>query len=170
MFWSTKTTSTATSANAAAPSGSYYVSTNGTPTWTTINIGAGGGGTMSGTNSVITSGVYAASITQPTMMNAAGTVSITGMVKIEGDEPTIKTNKNKINLDQLAENIRLINEMFHLIVPDWRLLEKHPTLMDAFQQYDAAKHIEPKYKSKEYVAAYHQFKLLEAFLENSNEE
>jgi hypothetical protein len=55
--------------------------------------------------------------------------------------------------------------MFHIIVPDEHKLGKHPSLKDAFNEYLNCKNIEPRYNSEQYIAAYEQYKLLEALLE-----
>jgi len=147
MFWSTKNSTVYN-----------YPSSNSNPSTVTITGGGGGGGAgqylgTSGWTSVISN----SPITQ-------GSITLTGNVILDGDTPCINTKKHKIDIDKVYENLQIINEMFHIIVPDFNKFENHPTLMDAFVQYDSAKHIEPRYNSEEFKAAYHQFKLLEALI------
>jgi len=97
--------------------------------------------------------------------NQNASIKISGNLEIDTSNPYVNTKKHKINIDKLYENIQLLNEMFHIIVPDFDKFEKNPTLLDAYQQYHSAKQIEPRYNSEQYIAAYHQFKLLEALFE-----
>jgi hypothetical protein len=161
MSWSTKSSTT-----------TY----NSTPSTVVVAGGGGSGGTNAtmaisypgnypASNTYLSSGSSGVSwntLTQPT-------VSINGTIKVDSDTPTIQTKKHKINIDQLYENLQIVNEMFHIIVPNWNKLEKDSTLMDAFMQYDNAKHIEPRYNSEQYIAAYEQYKLLEALTEEKND-
>ena len=162
MFWSTKNSTVYNypSANIASPS------------TITITGGSGGSGVVSisnstlpmsgmgSSNSVLSSSVWTTNYGAP----PSNTISITGTIVIDSDVPTIKTKKHRIDIDKVYENLEIINEMFNIIVPDFDKLNKHPTLMDAFVQYDSAKHIEPRYNSEQLKAAYQQFKLLEALL------
>ena len=91
-------------------------------------------------------------------------------LSLSGINPIISTDKNSINLDSLIENISIINEMLHIIVPNYDKIKANPTLEDAWEQYKSAREIEPKYNSKEYIAAYHQYKMLEVLCEESNDE
>ena len=159
MFWSTKNSTVYNypSANIASPStititGSLAPATGGTFTVPTSGTGS--------SNQVLSSSGWTTNYGAP----PSNTISITGTIVIDSDVPTIKTKKHKIDIDKVYENLEIINEMFNIIVPDFDKLNKHPTLMDAFVQYDSAKHIEPRYNSEQLKAAYQQFKLLEALL------
>lgn len=163
MFWSTKNSTTTYT----------YPSGNAAPNTTVISVTGGGSGSSSGTITLpatnASSGQYLGSSgwtsaisTNPTI--SQGTITMTGNLTLDSDNPHINTKKNKIDIDKLCRNLEIVNEMFHIIVPDFDKIEKHPTLMDAFRQYDSAKHIEPRYNSEQYIAAYEQFKLLEALL------
>ena len=163
MFWSTKNTTTYT-----------YPSGNAAPNTTVISASGGGGSGSAGTyvvpmNGSGSSGQYLGTSGWTSVVSSGsnlsqGSITITGNVVLDNDVPIINTKKNKINLDQLVQNLQIVNEMFHIIVPNFDQLERHPTLMDAFREYDSAKHIEPRYNSDQYIAAYEQFKLLEALL------
>lgn len=163
MFWSTK--------NSTVYNYPVYKNyPNSNPSTVTIT---GGGGSAGSTFTVPTSGVGSSNQILGTsgwtsvISNGPitqGSITLTGNVILDGDTPCINTKKHKIDIDKVYENLQIINEMFHVIVPDFNKFEKHPTLMDAFVQYDSAKHIEPRYNSEEFKAAYHQFKLLEALI------
>jgi hypothetical protein len=163
MFWSTNNSTTTYT----------YPSGNSAPNTTVISVTGGGGGSSSGTITLPTtnasSGQYLGtsgwtSVIQTGSTLSQGSITISGNVTLDNDIPYINTKKHKINIDKVYENLQIVNEMFHIIVPDFDQLERHPTLMDAFRQYDSAKHIEPRYNSEQYIAAYEQFKLLEALL------
>jgi hypothetical protein len=105
------------------------------------------------------------SITSSAITQASGTITMTGNLNLDCENPHINTKKNKIDIDKLYQNLQIVNEMFHIIVPDEHKLEKHPSLKDAFNEYLNCKNIEPRYNSEQYIAAYEQYKLLEALLE-----
>lgn len=138
-----------------------------------ITAGGGGSGGYGTTNSVLTSGGMWA--TMPSTWTSSGThttnntVSITGTVNLDSDEPSIKTKKHLINLDELFENIQILNEMFSVIVPNNKKMNENPTLKDAYEQYNNAKLIEPKYNSEEYRTAYEQYKLLETLTKEQDD-
>ena len=173
MFWSTKNKTTTISANVThSPN-------------VTITVGGGGaGGGSSSYNSGVSvislpatgsgSGQYLGtsgwtSMTSSTIGSAAGTITMTGNLNLDCNNPHINTKKSKIDIDKLYQNLQIVNEMFHIIVPDFNKLEKNPTLMDAFIQYDSAKHIEPRYNSEQYIAAYEQYMVLEALTEEKHD-
>jgi hypothetical protein len=123
----------------------------------------------SGSSSQVLSSGGWTTVSSPTFGSASGTITMTGNLNWNCENPHINTNKNKINVDLLVRNLEIVNDMFHIIVPDLDKLEKNPTLMDAFRQYDSAKHIEPRYNSEQYIAAYEQYKLLEALTEEQHD-
>jgi hypothetical protein len=47
----------------------------------------------------------------------------------------IKTNKNEIDLDVLYETVQLLAERLAVLAVDADVLAKHPTLRDAYEQY-----------------------------------
>ena len=150
--------------------GNVVVNTGSTGSTSTgvYTIGATGstGISTGSTSSYLISGGGGAGSNWTTINNQhASIVSMSGNLHIDSPNPHLNTKKHKINIDKLYENMQILNEMFHIIVPDFNKFEKNPTLMDAYLQYDSAKHIEPRYNSEQYIAAYEQFKLLEALLE-----
>lgn len=176
MFWSTKNKTTTYN----------YPNANVGSNTTVISVGGGsGGGTGSyaiSASSIINtatggsglSGQYLGtngwtSITSSAITQASGTIIMTGNLNLDCENPHINTKKNKIDIDKLYQNLQIVNEMFHIIVPDFNKLEKNPTLMDAFIQYDSAKHIEPRYNSEQYIAAYEQYMVLEALTKEKHD-
>jgi hypothetical protein len=168
MFWSTKNTTT------------YNYPGNAAPNTTVISVGGGGSGgsSSSGYTAIPVSsgggtGQYLGTsgwttVTSPTI-SSSGTITMTGNLTIDSDNPHINTKKSKIDLDKLCRNLEIVNEMFHIIVPDEYRMNKNPSLRDAFDQYLNCKNIEPKYNSEQYIAAYEQYKLLEALTEEQHD-
>lgn len=173
MFWSTKNTTT------------YSYPGNAAPNTTVVSVGGGGGGSSSSgytaipVSSIIPSasgggtGQYLGTsgwttVTSPTI-SSSGTITMTGNLNLDCDNPHINTKKSKIDIDKLYQNLQIVNEMFHIIVPDEYRMNKNPSLKDAFDQYLNCKNIEPKYNSEQYIAAYEQYKLLEALTEEQHD-
>ena len=173
MFWSTKNTTT------------YSYPGNAAPNTTVVSVGGGGGGSSSSgytaipVSSIIPSasgggtGQYLGTsgwttVTSPTI-SSSGTITMTGNLNLDCDNPHINTKKSKIDIDKLYQNLQIVNEMFHIIVPDEYKMAKNPSLKDAFDQYLNCKNIEPKYNSEQYIAAYEQYKLLEALTEEQDD-
>lgn len=173
MFWSTKNTTT------------YSYPGNAAPNTTVVSVGGGGGGSSSSgytaipVSSIIPSasgggtGQYLGTsgwttVTSPTI-SSSGTITMTGNLNLDCDNPHINTKKSKIDIDKLYQNLQIVNEMFHIIVPDEYKMNKNPSLKDAFDQYLNCKNIEPKYNSEQYIAAYEQYKLLEALTEEQHD-
>lgn len=126
---------------------------------------------ISTNNNMYYNGIPSGYSTVGTLSGNYGIPSTThSQLSLSGKNPIISTDKNSINLDSLIENISIINEMLHIIVPNYDKIKANPTLEDAWEQYKSAREIEPKYNSKEYIAAYHQYKMLEVLCEESNDE
>jgi hypothetical protein len=168
MFWSTKNSTTTYN----------YPSANASPNTTVVTVGAGGGGGSS--SGVVTmpiavgsSGQYLGTSGWTSVISSGsttqGTITMTGNLHLDSPNPCIITKKSKIDLDKLCRNLEIVNEMFHIIVPDEHKLNNHPSLKDAFDQYLNCKNIEPKYNSEQYIAAYEQYKLLEALTEEQHD-
>ena len=174
MWWSTKNQTTysypnvATSANVtisvAGGGGGGSTGITAMPVSSILPAASGGGSS----NQVYTSSGWT-TVTSPSIVSQSGIVTMTGNLHIDSHNPHINTRKNKINIDKLIQNLEIVNDMFHIIVPDLDKLERNPTLMDAFRQYDSAKHIEPRYNSEQYIAAYEQYKLLEVLTEEQHD-
>ena len=53
----------------------------------------------------------------------------------ENKNAIISTNKNKIDIDWLYETVQLLADRFCVLSADPYVLEKYPTLKDAYEQY-----------------------------------
>lgn len=56
-------------------------------------------------------------------------------VKITGNNPTISTEKNDINLDELAEMMKIMRERLLILIPDFEKHEKYIALKKAYDHY-----------------------------------
>ena len=180
MFWSTKQSNVSTTTSSTTSNSSITTYNYNTKVYATGGGGSGGSGftaipisnvftlPMSGigsSNSVLTSSGWTTNYGAP----PSNTISITGTIVIDSNDPIIKTKKHKINLDELYENIQILNEMFSVIVPNKKKMAENPTLKDAYEEYNNAKLIEPKYNSEEYRTAYEQYKLLETLVKEEHD-
>jgi hypothetical protein len=68
-----------------------------------------------------------------------------------------------------VRDFEILNEMFSVIVPNKKKMAENPTLKDAYEEYNNAKLIEPKYNSEEYRTAYEQYKLLETLVKEEHD-
>jgi len=120
----------------------------------TITTGGGGGGGGAGKNYYTGHGATGSytvpsgtlGITNPSMY---GTLSIgssyassitmgTSILSImaEGDgDAMIKTKKNTINLDEMAEMMNTLKERLLILTPNFEQHEKYPVLKDLYEQY-----------------------------------
>ena len=114
MFGNSGSTSTSsTSAN-----GTYGVVTS-----TTSTVPSGGGiGQLS-------------SAPYPYITTGTGGLSNYGTVHISGTNPTIATDKVKIDLNELGELIKVLKERFLIITPDFEKHEKYQALKKAYDHY-----------------------------------
>lgn len=114
--------------------------TVGYPTTVTISTtGAGGSGgaigaigssgytyTTNGTGGAGGIGYpYYTSITPPSHTN----------IKITGKNPILSTEKNDINLDELAEMVKIMRERLLILVPNFEKHEKYEALKKAYDHY-----------------------------------
>jgi hypothetical protein len=133
-------------------------------TTTTITTTGGGGGSsttygaippigiISGTSSTITTtitppypyptGAVGSASNSGLMWTGSGTSGTTWgnsspntIITITGDDPTLSTNKHKINLNELAEMMTIMRERFLIIVPDFEKHEKYTALKKAYDHY-----------------------------------
>jgi hypothetical protein len=65
----------------------------------------------------------------------AMTTNIMSIKADNGGDAYIKTNKNQINLDEMAEVIQVIKERLLILTPNFELHEKYPVLKDLYEQY-----------------------------------
>jgi hypothetical protein len=104
--------------------GGSGVYTTTAPNTSTITIPAQGGG---GAGSYYTSGTTGPMWTTTTTQNAN--------VKITGNNPTITTDKNSINLDEVADLVKILKERLLVIIPDFEKHEKYAALKKAYDHY-----------------------------------
>lgn len=67
--------------------------------------------------------------------NITMSTSILSIQAEDGGDAYIKTNKNKINLDDMAETMSVIKERLLILTPNFELHEKYPVLKDLYEQY-----------------------------------
>lgn len=121
----------------------------------TVYIGGGGGGggvgsLHSGYGAVPPVGGVSGSYTVPSgtiTLPAGGTgyttitqnshmsTSILSIRSENGGDAIIKTNKNQINLDDIAETVAVLKERLLVLTPNFELHEKYPVLKDLYEQY-----------------------------------
>lgn len=56
-------------------------------------------------------------------------------IQITGTNPTISTEKNKINLDELADLMKIMQERLLILVPNFEKHEKYEALKKAYDHY-----------------------------------
>jgi hypothetical protein len=101
-------------------SGVYTTTASNT---STITIPAQGGGSS---GSYYTSGT-----TGPMWTN----ITQNANVRITGNNPTITTDKNSINLDEVADLVKILKERLLVIIPDFEKHEKYAALKKAYDHY-----------------------------------
>ena len=104
-----------------AGSGVTTITTNNTSTFTVPAQGGGGVGTY------LSSGTTSSPMWVGTTQNAN--------VKITGNNPTIHTDKNSINLDEVADLVKILKERLLVIIPDFEKHEKYAALKKAYDHY-----------------------------------
>ena len=104
--------------------GSGVYTTTTAPNTSTITIPAQGGG---GVGTYLSSGTTSGPMWTNTTQNAN--------IKVTGNNPTIHTDKNSINLDELAELTKILKERLLVIIPDFEKHEKYAALKKAYDHY-----------------------------------
>ena len=105
-------------------SGSGVYTTTTAPNTSTITIPAQGGGGV---------GTYLSSGTTSTPMWT--NVTQNANIKVTGNNPTIHTDKNSINLDEVADLVKILKERLLVIIPDFEKHEKYAALKKAYDHY-----------------------------------
>jgi hypothetical protein len=106
--------------------GSVVYNTTTAPNTSTITVPAQGGG---GAGTYYTSGVGTTS--GPMWTNTTQNANI----KVTGNNPTIITDKNSINLDEVADLVKILKERLLVIIPDFEKHEKYAALKKAYDHY-----------------------------------
>jgi len=104
-----------------AGSGVTTITTNNTSTFTVPAQGGGGVGTY------LSSGTTSSPMWVGTTQNAN--------IKVTGNNPTIHTDKNSINLDEVADLVKILKERLLVIIPDFEKHEKYAALKKAYDHY-----------------------------------
>ena len=117
-------------------------------------VGGGGGGGASGITPITTTGTGTAYIPSTITVPAQGgggigtylssgttsspmwtNVTQNANIKVTGNNPTIHTDKNSINLDELADLTKILKERLLVIIPDFEKHEKYAALKKAYDHY-----------------------------------
>ena len=110
---------------AIPPIGTITVGSSGTTTTSTITSPFQAGAIGSSSGLVLTSGTGAGS----TWVNPHTNIKVTG------NAPTLSTDKNTINLDELAEMMSVMRDRFLIIIPNFEKHEKYAALKKAYDHY-----------------------------------
>lgn len=103
--------------------------TPGTPVTAGGYVSGGGAGTYIPTGGGI--GVY--NPNQTVTINTSGMPN--GTIHISGQNPTLSTDKTKIDLNELGELINVLKERFLIITPNFEKHEKYAALKKAYDHY-----------------------------------
>jgi hypothetical protein len=108
-----------------------------------VGGGGSGGSTITTNNTgtaqfpstvVGTSGTYLSSGTTSSPMWTSTTTQ-NANIKVTGNNPTIHTDKNSINLDEVADLVKILKERLLVIIPDFEKHEKYAALKKAYDHY-----------------------------------
>lgn len=148
-------------------SNSYYGWT--TPAIGNITVsalGGGGGGGPAGAGYGITTGNYSWSSYSIGSTTSTNGISIEGNLSLNA-RSYLKVGSDQINFKLLLDNLKEINHRLRIIIEDQAMLAQYPSLKDAWENYNNAKEIYPRYNSKEFIEAYEHYMLLEAMLKGT---
>lgn len=101
-----------------------YTTTTTAPNTSTITIPAQGGG---GAGTYLSSGTTSSPMWSNITQNAN--------IKVTGNNPTIHTDRNSINLDEVADLVKILKERLLVIIPDFEKHEKYAALKKAYDHY-----------------------------------
>jgi hypothetical protein len=151
----------------------YPTTSNSSPyVATVVGVGAGGGGGSSYGNVTIptswtthgSSQMYLTS--SGTYTNISTTTSIQANLIISGKHPTLSTDMNKIDIDEMAGIIATLKDVFFIIPKHQKLIDENPTLKDAWDQYETV--LRKNLNDPELKEVYNQYKTLEALSKEEN--
>jgi hypothetical protein len=106
------------------------------PNLVTINTGVGGFG--GGGGMVLTSNIAGGGSGWANANSFTGSGLSTTVLSImaEGDgDAIIKTKKNKINLDEMANVVETLKERLLILTPNFEKMEQYPALKEAYDHY-----------------------------------
>jgi hypothetical protein len=118
--------SSSTSTSSTSTNGTYGVV--GPTTSTVPNSGYFGGGGGIGQISTPATGY-------PYITTGTGGFSNYGTIHINGTNPTLSTDKVKIDLNELGELISTLKERLLIITPNFEKMEKYQALKKAYDHY-----------------------------------
>lgn len=138
--WTTVTGSSMNSSVATAPLGSTTTAPQ-TITITSPSTGfssantfvVGGGG--SGGGGISSSGTYYTTSSGTGWTGTSFNQNNTTITLGKGGKPTLSTEKNEINLDELADFVKIMRERMLILVPDFEKHEKYAALKKAYDNY-----------------------------------
>ena len=96
------------------------------------------------------------------------TVNTNTNIKISGNNPTLSTDTNVINLNELSELLNMFKEVMMFSFEDPKVLAENPTLHDAYTQYKDK--LKEKYNDPELKEVYNQYKLIKALSQKEEKE
>ena len=108
-----------------------------------LNSGGGGIGTIynpsiGGASGAVYTSSGTGSSTWATMQPSVSmSTSILNINAEGGGDAIIQTNKNKINLDEVATMMETLKQRMLIITPDFEKHEKYPALKEAYDNYKA---------------------------------
>jgi len=129
----------------------------------TVAGGGGSSGTFTGNISVpssISTGSSGMYLTSSGWSSISPTTYTQADVKISGKNPTLSTDKNKIDIDEMAELLKMFKEVMFFAFEESKVLEENPTLNDAYITYKNK--LKEKYSDPELQEVYNQYKLIKA--------
>jgi len=121
--------------------------------------GSSSSGTYTGSISIPTanSGMY---LTSSGFSGISTITTIPADLIISGKNPTLSTDNSKINIDEMAELLKMFKEIMFFAFEEAKVLEENPTLNDAYTTYKNK--LKEKYNDPELQEAYNQYKLIKA--------
>jgi len=148
---------------------SYPTNSNSSPYVVTVGAGGGGGsssstytGNLSLPSTWATPGITTGS--SGMYLTSSGyvtnTTKIQAEVTISGKNPTLSTDSNKIDLDEMAGILATLKDVFFILPKHQKLIDENPTLKDAWDQYESV--LRKNLNDPELKEVYNQYKTLEA--------
>jgi hypothetical protein len=111
------------------------------PTSTVTVTGAGTSYPITGNPQIVTIGATGSSSGVGSFLTSTSSGPIwsnnlnNANIKITGNNPMLSTDKNEIDLDELADTMRILRERFLIIIPDFEKHEKYAALKKAYDHY-----------------------------------
>jgi hypothetical protein len=110
----------------ASPATSTVNITTGGTGYTNVMPGGGGG---AGNYYINNSGIGTGGV------SSWGTINPHTNLRITGKNPVLSTDKSAINLDELAEMMKVMRERLLILIPDFEKHEKYIALKKAYDHY-----------------------------------